>query len=531
MKLRLGLLLLLTLAGGWLRFQSLDFGLPGLYRPDEEYLVSRAVAFEEDLNPNFAVYPALQMYVQAAALHARLWWEDDPRTLSQKLAEEGIASAHLSGRELSAGLGTLTVPAMYWATSATYGPVAALASAAAMAVSTIHVRESKYATTDAAATFWLTLAIGAMLRILSDGRLRYSLLAGGLTGLAIATKYPSGALLAGIAVAHVGARWREGRSFWRTFRDIRPWLALYMTCLVTFLATPYTFIDWQETVRGFEYQRGFVANGVGNPYSNWGWGWFLTQVMPDSFGPELASVLLFAVVWVVFRPRLGTWSLLAFLTIALLGITQSRYTFYRYVMVPLPVLLVFFGILASDLRDGIPRVTARILPRWRPGPLPSIATGIVVVLILAPCIIRDYKLNRLLGRRDSRAMALAWIEENIDHSEAIAATDHGTPYGKPQLRGRARLRAVGSPEQMRRAGIRWILSDSDILPFYSKGPTPAQASWLESEAILRFEVDPRKPDTPTPIFDQADAFYVPLRHGSSIKRPGPRIRIWELPAK
>ena len=91
MKLRLGLLLLLTLAGGWLRFQSLDFGLPGLYRPDEEYLVSRAVAFEEDLNPNFAVYPALQMYVQAAALHTRLWWEDDPRTLSQKLAEEGIA--------------------------------------------------------------------------------------------------------------------------------------------------------------------------------------------------------------------------------------------------------------------------------------------------------------------------------------------------------------------------------------------------------------------------------------------------------
>ena len=128
-------------------------------------------------------------------------------------------------------------------------------------------------------------------------------------------------------------------------------------------------------------------------------------------------------------------------------------------------------------------------------------------------------------------MALAWIEENIDRSEAIAATDHGTPYGKPQLRGRARLRGVGSPEQMRRAGIRWILSDSDILPFYSKGPTPAQESWLASEAILRFEVDPRKPDTPTPIFDQADAFYVPLRHGSSIKRPRPRIRIWELPEK
>ncbi|HAC81204.1 MAG TPA: hypothetical protein DCG06_12970, partial [Deltaproteobacteria bacterium] len=151
MKSRLLLLLLLTLSGGWLRYQNLDFGLPGLYRPDEEYLVSRAISFEEDLNPNFAVYPALQMYVQAAALQTRSWWNKDTRPLSEKFAAEGIHTAHLSGREVAAGFGTLTIPAIYWAASATYGPVAALASAASMTVATIHVRESKYATTDAAA--------------------------------------------------------------------------------------------------------------------------------------------------------------------------------------------------------------------------------------------------------------------------------------------------------------------------------------------------------------------------------------------
>ena len=520
MKSRLLLLLLLTLSGGWLRYQNLDFGLPGLYRPDEEYLVSRAISFEEDLNPNFAVYPALQMYVQAAALQTRSWWNKDTRPLSEKFAAEGIHTAHLSGREVAAGFGTLTIPAIYWAASATYGPVAALASAASMTVATIHVRESKYATTDAAATFWLTLAIGAMLRVLSDGRLRYSLLAGALTGLAIATKYPSGALLAGLAFAHVGARWREGRSLWRTFRDIRPWLTLYTACVVTFLGTPYTFIDWQETVQGFEYQSGFVARGVGNPYSSWGWEWFLTRVLPDSFGPELALVLVVATLWVFLRPRLGTWSLLIFLATALVGITQSRYTFYRYIMIPLPVFLIFFGILMADLR--------RALMIMMPRPLAALATGLLVVVLLVPCLIRDYKLNRLLSRRDSREVALQWIGENIAPREIIAATDHGTPYGKPQARGRPRFVALASPEELRRKGVRWILSDSDILPFYSKGPTPAQRRWLETEAIMRFEVDPRKPNTPPPLFDEADAFYVPLRHGSSIKRPGPRIRIWEL---
>ena len=34
-----------------------------------------------------------------------------------------------------------------------------------------------------------------------------------------------------------------------------------------------------------------------------------------------------------------------------------------------------------------------------------------------------------------------------------------------------------------------------------------------------------------PVFDQTDAFYVPYRHISSMRRPGPRIRIWMLKPK
>ncbi|MEO2167538.1 MAG: hypothetical protein ABGY42_05345, partial [bacterium] len=80
----------------------------------------------------------------------------------------------------------------------------------------------------------------------------------------------------------------------------------------------------------------------------------------------------------------------------------------------------------------------------------------------------------------------------------------------------------------RRQGVRWVLADSDMLPFYSPGPSTGELLALAQNAELRFEVNPLKPDTPTPIFDQGDAFYVPLRHASSVKRPGPRIRIWEL---
>ncbi|HXR35132.1 MAG TPA: hypothetical protein VN754_04250, partial [Candidatus Binataceae bacterium] len=65
---RLMVLAALTLIAGWLRFTATSFGLPDRFRPDEEYMVSRALGFEGDWDPHFAIYPAAQMYVQHAAL-------------------------------------------------------------------------------------------------------------------------------------------------------------------------------------------------------------------------------------------------------------------------------------------------------------------------------------------------------------------------------------------------------------------------------------------------------------------------------
>lgn len=65
---RLVIVAALTLIAAWLRFTSIGFGLPDRFRPDEEYLVSRALGFKDDWNPHFAIYPAAQMYVAHAAL-------------------------------------------------------------------------------------------------------------------------------------------------------------------------------------------------------------------------------------------------------------------------------------------------------------------------------------------------------------------------------------------------------------------------------------------------------------------------------
>ena len=189
-------------------------------------------------------------------------------------------------------------------------------------------------------------------------------------------------------------------------------------------------------------------------------------------------------------------------------------------LIPLPVLILFAGIASADVR--------KLLARLLPPPWATVAVSVGVTLVLVPVTIRDYKLNRLLSRRDTRTLAREWIFENIPPGSAIAMTRRGTPYGKPQLGGRYPAKSFGSPQLSRRQGVRWVLSDSSVLPFYSPGPNEAQLAALETEATLVFDANPRKPNTPEPIFDQGDAFYVPLRHASSIKRPGPRIRIWEI---
>jgi len=515
-----GLLVCLTLIGGWLRFSSTSFGLPDKYRPDEEYMVSRALGFERDWNPHFAVYPAAHMYVQHAVLQGYASLVGYQRSFREVYASDHQSLAYLLARRTSAAFGTATIPATYLAGARAFGPTAGLAAATIVTFSTIHVRDSKYATTDAPTTFWLTIAIWLLLRVIHVGKVRDSLLAGLVAGFAVANKYPAGALLFGLGLAHFEARRREGRTLWRTFLDLRPYVAVYAAVVAFLCGTPYLVLDWEQTVKDFAYQRGFVANGVGNTLAGWGWSWLVFKVMPDSFGLALALLLAAGLVWAVVWPRFGTLSLAGFLLVAFIGMTGSRYSFYRYVLVPLPALVLLAGRLVGDVASGLGRRIGEHRAR--------IVVAAALLVLLVPSMIRDWKLNRILARRDTRTIAREWIQEKLPAGGQIAASDPGTPYGKPQLPPHYKWVPIEDPAALRAKGIEYVVADTSPLSFYSPGPTPEQLRMLAQDATLELDLDPIDPTGPAPVFDLADAFYAPLQHASSMSRPGPRVRIWRL---
>ncbi len=298
-------------------------------------------------------------------------------------------------------------------------------------------------------------------------------------------------------------------------------MAAGIAVVTFFCATPYAILDWRQTVADYAYQEGFVANGVGNPMAAHGWSWLLLHAMPDSFGLALQSLLLVSLLWVVYSRKPGTLSIVTFAGVALLGMMSSKYVFYRYLVIPLPGLALLAGVFIADMIA----LASPVLGSRR-------ATAIAIVLlglVLAPSLVRDLQLNRLLLRTDTRTLARSWIEAHVPADSAIAATDSSTPYGKPQLSGAYRTVPFDEPQSLRQKQVGWAMSDSFApLSFYSPGPSDEQRAVLNSQAVLLFDSDPIIYGAPRPIFDANDAFYVPLRHISSVRRPGPRIRIWKL---
>ena len=521
-KIRFAILAALVILGGWLRFAAIDFGLPDKFRPDEEALVDKALGFDHDWNPRLiTAYPAAQFYLVHAVLRSYAIATSAGNDLHAAYSADSEAHAYLIGREVSATMGTATIAAVYWAAEGAFGPIAALASAAIVAVAGIHVRESKFAKLEVPASLWLTLAIGMTLRVARRGRSLDYAGAGFFTGLATATHYLSGIAVFGVLAAHLEARHRENQTLLTALADRRIYLAGCVTLFTFFCATPYFFLDPALTAQNYEFAKRVARFFL--PAAR-GWWYLLFRLMPDTSGVGLLIFLLLALAWVIVHPRIGTLSLLALIATSFLSLTVGEPSLmYRFAISPLLVMAFLGGVLAADLTE---LASDRLGARW------GIPTAVALfALLLGPSLVRDLQLNRLLRQTDTRALARVWIQKNIPPETAIAVTNYDPlwrPYGKPQLPGSYKFVSLENLESHQAGRVSWVLSDSLPGIMHSPGPTPAEQKSLDEGATLVLDINPIKEGTPAPVFDTNDAFYAPYQHISSMMRPGPRIRIWKL---
>lgn len=515
------------------RVWGLDFGLPNRRaRPDEAFLVSIVMRIlQGDPNPHSFLYPSLFLYFLAgmyfvAFLVGRLSGAFPSMSAFVALWRESPDWFLLAGRSVSALLGTANVLVVQRIGVSLFDRRVALLAAFYLALMFLHVSQSHFAVTDVPLTFMISWGFLTILRARaapSTGRFAW---AGVVSGLAAGTKY-NGVLLFCpliVVVAEI-ARATPGGSFLRRAR--KPFTSFLIPFGAAFLAsTPYALLDLHKFLADVKTQGEVFREGHMFPVPH-AWWYHLRVTLLHGLGwPMLAASVLGFVV-LAFQDR-RKFLLFASFPLAYYVVAGSGATvMVRYVDPLLPFLALGAGFGTNWLAERL----ARALRAERAAPVAALRTALAVAIVF-PSVQSVIAFDRLLCETDSRVLAATWIEEHVPAGATLYLAE--PPFGKPEVPEERYEPCSLDPAKSeftcgKTAGVlpAWIVLHQYPLDFWSPAPTPAVSELLASRYELAAEFTAYHPRAPL-LFDEQDAFYLPLSGFDGVERPGPNLSIFRL---
>jgi hypothetical protein len=516
-----------------LRLWGINFGLPALYRPDEDVTVGRAmgIVFQGVLNPHFADWPHLYFYVAAAWL--------GPLRLLGLVSDQ--ASGYLGVRVLDALLGSLTVLLVFEFGRRAYGWLAGFLGAAALAVAFLHVRDSHFGTLDIPLSLACVGVLYVAYRTLHWRGPRPLLLNGITLGLAASLKYNGALVFAGIAAAQT---LRARAELIRWPRLLARLLLIGVVGVVTLaLTSPFLVLDPGMTQHGI----GYIFTHLGRATAP-AIGWVrLSVALWFGVDPVLVLLSIVGVAYAAWRRQPADWIILTFLLVYFLLIGAGRSVFLRYADPMIPLLLLLAG-----------RALAALVQVTAPGRARRLALAAAFVLIAVAPLVHDVRYDLLIQQTDTRTMAFDWLAQHVPagsraavpymagpaHDQAMIDSgehSHGatTPYIASFLDSRLETQytireltrddlQLASLDTFRNEGIRYV-----VIGYETPGTGCGTVSPLEQ--ALRAQGPPLASFSPTngcpdSVFDPIDTYYVPLAGYAGWVRPGPQIRIYRLGA-
>lgn len=502
--LHLGLTALPVAAAAGLAVWSLDFGLPYLFRPDEEVMIGRSVhiVLDGSLDPLFYNYPPLAFYLFSGAVAAAGLVPGHPLGPATQVDP---TAAYLAGRALSALSFAASVAFVFATGSALFGRAGGFAAAICLALGPLAVREAHFATIDGIAMALVAAATWAGLRA---QRRRGLLLAGVLSGLAAATRYTSGlVVVVPLVVALYAAEDRPARVG-----------AVAAGSAVPFAAVMALGGHPVEYLQGLLFLGGRASQDYGTPI---GLVYHPTVSLPYGLGFGAYALTLAGAVLALVRRRPADVALLAYLAASMLVIGFSHEVFWRYLLPLLPALCLLAG--------GLVRLAPAAPRRW--------ALLAAVLLLQAPSVYASVTTDRLLGAEDTRRQAAEWLLAHAPPGSEVRVPSYWSQpfYDSAELEHRPLLPlyVTGSPIadsfqtgrftdrfHMNRPGSPCFAIDESFSP--SQAPPPVTGTPPVAEFL------PYAGPAPGPTgarYDQLDSFYLPIWGFDGLQRPGPSIAI------
>jgi hypothetical protein len=513
-----------------LRLWGINFGLPALYRPDEDVAVGRAMGILNGVfDPHFADWPHLYFYVAAAWLA--------PFRLLGLVSDQ--ASGYLGVRILDALLGSLTVLLVFEFGRRAYSWLAGFLAAGALAVAFLHVRDSHFGTLDVPLTLACTGALYVAFRTITSRGIR-PLLANGISlGIAASLKYNGALVFAGMAAA----QWLRGRAQHSTLTHVLGrLLVIALVGIATLVLTsPFLVLDPSMTQHGI----GYIFQHLGKSTAP-SIGWVqLSLALWYGIDPPLLLFGTIGMAYALWRRTPADWIVLAFLLVYIVLIGAGGSVFFRYADPLIPLLLLLAG-----------RALAELIKLATDRRVRALALAAVMVVVAAPPLIHDLRYDTLIQQTDTRTLAFEWLAEHVPtgslaavpymagpaHDQAMidsgehshGATDaYVAAFLDSRLETQYRIRELTrddlkltSLDSFRQQGIRYI-----VIGYETPGTGCRPDSPLERALLAHGPPIAAYSPTigcPSSVFDPIDTYYVPLAGYADWVRPGPQIRIYRV---
>ena len=545
----------ILLVAAALRFWALDLGLPHLEaRPDETQTLEHTVrAALGDFRWDWAVYPHAYVYLHwlwgelvldlqalfglAPSGNYALVWQREPERL------------YAIGRALTACAGVGSVALVLFSVRRETGAAAGLAAGALLAVSFLHVRDSHALKPDVAMSFAVTLAVVAAARLARSPTRSNGALAGAAVGLAAACKYNGVIAAIPVCAAAWSAAWRSTGGALHRMLPIP--LVIAGLCAAAFFALTSPLVLLNETSVAMLYQVVHVTFpawfdsapqgplpaldsviGPAPPVWATSLGWIGGYWFHISFsmwhGVGVAQTLFapLVVAWALVRgswlPRAAAIFLLAWL--AVIGLSPVMLS--RYLMPLLPALAIATGCFLPTFVDAVSRLATRggtpLTPRAR-----GLGVAAITAILAAEPLANAVRFDALAATADTRVLAQRWLELEAPAGSRVAVV--GTRFwgwGEPRVpthlrRVRLARKVVLDPRQ-----VDWVVTHQHEL-FWSEVP-PGFLERNSEHLTLVADFDPQREGGETAIFEQNDAYYIPISGFSGVERPGPHVRIYRV---
>jgi hypothetical protein len=520
-------LLVILFLGAIVRYWGITFGLPETFsRPDEEVIVNTSLKFfQGDFNPEFFRYPTLYMYLLFAVFKIYLLFQNMkglPVIIPDyRIAYQDLSEYYLLDRAFSAFWGTLSILVVYKLAKTYFDRKVALASSFLFAFAYLHVRDSHFGVTDIPLTFFILCSVFFILKSYQEKNTKNYLIAGLLSGLTASIKYNGFLLIVPMGLVHTINVFDKKESITKLFFDERILLFFSAITFTFLLGTPYAYLEFNKFINHFLFEMSHLQEGH---RINLGRGWWyhfrfsLFYGLGGSlFGLSLAGML------VMFKQNFKKAVVFCSFPIFYFLIAGKGYTvFVRYVLPLLPFLCIsaaFLLILLVNQDFVKKRIYKKLI----------LITAIAV--LTGPNLYNIIRFDLLLQKEDSRILAKEWIQKHSLEGTSIFQTGGG--IGKINFSPEVReLKYIEKENKyyFKDKEVK-ILPDQIIvkkhpLKIYSEVPENVQILCDEKYHLVK-SIEVIELENPYNLFDQQDAFYVPLVGFRNISNPGPNIFIFQ----